>query len=193
MNRTAIIKRGAAVLVLAAAIFAAAYHFSYPIELNMATLPEEIAAFDSRFDSGGEFPAVTVYDGAGIGNREYYLIEINGELGSATLKRSLTGRYKIECLRHGAGGLRDAVVESGGRKYLLLGGRDGGSRIARITVAIGGQSYDLGIDKPRDHFLLKTEIGRQADDNHVDRDKVWFYSRDGEDITGLYDLSGGGI
>ena len=159
-----IIRRGAVVLTLAAAVLAAAYQASYPIKLNMLTLPKQIAAFDGRFDDAGNLPEVTVYGGAGLGNREYYLIEIGGELGSVTLKRSLTGRYRIECLRYGTGGLRDAIVESGGKKYLLLGGRDAAARIARIAVSIGGLSYDLENDGPGDHFLLCTEIDRRVED-----------------------------
>ena len=34
--------------------------------------------------------------------------------GGVTLRRSLTGRYKIEYIRYGDGGFRDAIVESGG-------------------------------------------------------------------------------
>ena len=56
--------------------------------------------------------------------------------GGVTLRRSLTGRYKIEYIRYGDGGLRDAVVENGGRKYLLLGGRDAASQAVRETAAL---------------------------------------------------------
>lgn len=42
------VRRGAAVLVLAAALLVAWYHFSYPVELNMVTLPKEIVAFHNR-------------------------------------------------------------------------------------------------------------------------------------------------
>ena len=41
-------------------------------------------------------------------------MEIGEYLGSVTLERGLTGRYKIEYLRYGDGGFRDAIVESGG-------------------------------------------------------------------------------
>lgn len=187
------IKRAAAVLVLAAVIFAAAYHASYPIELNMATLPKEIAAFLNRESEDWNPSEITVYGGVSVGNREYYLMEIGERLGSATLRRSLTGRYKIEYLRYGDVGLRDAIVESGGRKYLLLGGRDPTAQIARIAVSIDGRSYELENPNPGDHFLLCTEIDSRTEDNHIDLDRLAFYNGAGEDITGLYDLSGGGI
>ena len=194
MNITAkTIKRGAAVLILAAALLAAWYHFSYPIELNMVTLPKEIAAFHNRESEDWDPSEITVYGGVSVGDREYYLMEMGEYLGSVTLKRSLTGRYQIEYLRYGDGSFRDAIVESGGKKYLLLGGRDLAARIARITVAIDGRSYELENPNPGDHFLLCTEIDRRAEDNHVDLDKVRFLDADGKDITELYDLSGGGI
>lgn len=186
-------KRGAAALVLAAALAAAAYHFSYPMELNLATLPEEVASFLNRESEDWDPSEITVYDGVALGNREYYLMEIGEHLGSVALKRSLTGRYRIEYLRYGGGGLRDAIVESGGKKYLLLGGRDLTARIARITVSIGGRSYELENPNPRDHFLLCTEIDSRTEDNHIDLDRLAFYNEAGEDITGLYDLSGGGL
>lgn len=187
------IKRGAAAFALAAVLLAAWYHFSYPIELNLATLPEEIAAFHNRESEDWDPSEITVYGGASVGDREYYLMEIGEYLGSVTLKRSLTGRYKIEYLRYGDGGFRDSIMENGGKKYLLLGGRDIAARIARITVSIDSRTYELENPAPRDHFLLCAEIDSRTEDNHVDRDKVRFYSADGEDITGLYDLSGGGI
>ncbi len=91
------------------------------------------------------------------------------------------------------GEVRPEDLESGGKKYILLGGRDAAARIARIAVSIGGLSYDLENDGPGDHFLLCTEIDRRVEDNHINRDGVRFYSAEGEDITELYDLRGGGI
>ena len=108
------VRRGAAVLILAAAVLSAAYHFSYPIELNLAMLPEEIAAFHNRESEDWDPSEITVYDGVGVGDREYCLMEIGEYLGSVTLERGLTARYKIEYLRYGDGGFRDAIVESGG-------------------------------------------------------------------------------
>lgn len=186
-------KRGAAALALAAALLAAWYHFSYPIELNMAKLPEQIAAFHNRESEDWDASEITVYGGVSVGDREYYLMEMGEYLGSVTLRRSLTGRYKIEYLRYGGGGLRKGIVESGGKKYLLVGGRDLTARIARITVSMDGRSYELENPNPGDHFLLCAEIDPRTEDNHIDLDHLVFYNEAGEDITGLYDLSGGGL
>lgn len=187
------IKRGAAGLLLGAALVLLWDWTAHPIELNMVTLPEQIAAFHNRESEDWDPSEITVYGGVSVGNREYYLMEMGEYLGSVTLERGLTGRYKIEYIRYGDGGLQDAVVENGGRKYFLVGCRDAASQIVRITVSIGGRSYDLENDTPRDHFLLCAEIDSRTEDLHVDRDKIRFYNKDGEDVTGLYDLSGGGI
>ena len=187
------IKRGAAGLLLGAALVLLWDWTAHPIELNMVTLPEQIAAFHNRESEDWDPSEITVYSGVSVGNREYCLMEMGEYLGSVTLERGLTGRYKIEYIRYGDGGLQDAVVENGGRKYFLVGGRDAASQIVRITVSIGGRSYDLENDTPRDHFLLCAEIDSRTEDLHVDRDKIRFYNKDGEDVTGLYDLSGGGI
>lgn len=187
------IKRGAAALLLGAALVLLWDWAAHPIELNMATLPEQIAAFHNRESEDWDPSEITVYGGVSVGNREYYLMEIGEFLGSVTLERGLTGRYKIKYLRYGDGGFQDAIVESGGRKYLLLGGRCMTARVARITVSIDGRSYELENPNPGDHFLLCTEIDSRTEDNHVDLDKVRFFDADGKDITGDCDLSGGGL
>ena len=102
------------ILLLAALLLAAAYQVSYPIEWNLVTLPEEIAAFHNRESEDWDPSEITVYGGVSVGDREYCLMEIGEYLGSVTLERGLTGRYKIEYLRYGDGGFRDAIVESGG-------------------------------------------------------------------------------
>lgn len=102
-------------------------------------------------------------------------MEIGEYLGSVTLRRSLTGRYKIEYLRYGDGGFRNAIVESEGKKYLLLGGRDLTARIAGIAVSIDGRSYELENPNPGDHFLLCTEIDSRTEDNHIDLARLAFY------------------
>lgn len=189
------VRRGAAVLILAAVILAAAYHVSYPVKLNMATLPEEIAAFLDHGAGTWDASDIRLYDGVELGNRVYFLLEagMEMELGRAILERGPLGGYRIDRVGYGGGNFLDGIVESEGKKYLLLGGRDVAGRIARIEVTIEGRTYELENPAPRDHFLLCAEIDSRTEDNHVDRDKVRFYSADGEDITGLYDLSGGGI
>ena len=189
------VRRGAAVLILAAALAAAAYHVSYPIELNMATLPEEIAAFLDHGAGTWDASDIRLYDGVELGNRVYFLLEaeMEMELGRVILERGPLGGYRIDRVGYGGGNFLDGIVESEGKKYLLLGGRDVAGRIARITVSIDGQTYELENTARRDHFLLCTEIDSRTEDNHIDKDRVTFYDEAGKDVTGLYDLGGGGI
>lgn len=189
------VRRGAAVLILAAVILAAAYHVSYPIKLNLATLPEEIAAFLDHGTGTWDASDIRLYDGVELGNRVYVLLEtgMEMELGRVILERGPLGGYRIDRVGYGGGNFLDGMVEIGGKRYLLFGGRDISARIARIAVFIEGQSYDLALPKRDGHFLVYTEISGYVEDNHVDRDRVTFYNEAGEDITGLYDLSGGGI
>lgn len=187
-------KRILGLLVLTAVCVGVGYHLSYPIKLNMITLPKHIQDFYNRGRSAAQPPSVTLFGGVGIGDREYYLLEIGEDmdLGRVVLKRGLNGRYRIERLGYGGGNFLEGIVEDGGKKYFLFGGRDHTAQIAKIAVLIEGQTYELPVNKP-DHFLLYTEIDSRVEDNHVDRDHIMFYNAEGENITALYDLSGGGI
>ena len=187
------INRVAAVLILAVICVAIGYHLSYPLKLNIVTLPKHIQDFYNRGRIANQAPTIVLYDGVGIGNKEYYLVEIGEDLGSVTLEKGLFGRCRIHHLSYGSGNFLDGIIKSGEKKYLLFGGRDYTSQISRITVSIDGLVYDLYVPKAKDHFLLYTEIDNRAEDNHVNRGTVVFYNEKGDNITGLYDLSGGGI
>lgn len=182
-------------LILAALCIGIGYHFSYPIKLDPVTLPEYIQDFYNRGRSAAQSPAVTLFDSVGIGNKEYYLLEIGQDidLGCAVLNKGLNGRYRISNLSYSGGNFLDGIVEDGEKKYFLFGGRDHTAQITKITAFIEGETYELPIDKARDHFLLYTEIDSYVEGNHADRNRITFYNAEGEDITELYDLSGGGI
>jgi hypothetical protein len=179
--------------ILIAICILAGYHLSYPIQLNMDTLPEYIQEFYSKGHSSAATPVVKLYDGVSLGRKEYYLIEIGEDLGTVTLEKGLTGRYKITHLSYGDGNFEDGIIESNGKKYLLFGGRDISSQIFKITVLVDGQTYELGDGEAKDHFLFYTEIDGYGEDNHVDRSNIGLYDENGTNITERYDLSGGGI
>lgn len=170
-----------------------AYHFSYPIKLNWATLPNDIADYYSQYHHDQPNPSIALYSGVEIGRKAYYLIGIGEDLGAVTLEKGITGRYKFTHLSYGSGNFLDGITEDSGRKYVLFGGRDSTAQISRITVRIGGQSYELTLPNESEHFLLYTEINSQVEDAHVDRNYLAFYNKNGEDITNHYSLSGGGI
>jgi len=183
------------IFILSAVCLGIGYYFSYPIEQNMVTLPRHIQNFYNRGRSVAQSPAIALFDGVGIGNRQYFLLEIgeNQDLGRVVLEKGLNGRYKITNLGYGGGNFLDGIVEDSGKKYFLFGGRDNTAQIAKISVLIEGQAYNMNVDKGKDHFLLCTEVDSHVKDNHTDRDDITLYNAVGEDITELYDLSGGGI
>lgn len=181
------------VLILLIIIVLSVCHFSYPIKWNEDTLPENIAYYYIQSHNDQQVPSIVLFNGVEIGRKAYYLIEVGEDLGSVTLERGWNGRYKFTHLGYGDGNFLDGIIEDNGRKYFLFGGRDMTAQISRIEVYIDGQSYDLPVPNEADHFLLCTEISSWAEDNHVDRDRLTFYNKEGEDITELYSLSGGGI
>ncbi|MDO4581610.1 MAG: hypothetical protein Q4B96_03385 [Bacillota bacterium] len=110
-----------------------------------------------------------------------------------TLEKGLTGRYRITHLGYGDGNFLDGIIENDGEKYFLFGGRDMPAQIRKIEVMIDGRTYELENGSARDHFLCYTKIDDRVEDDHVDRDSIILYNEAGEDITDLYNLSGGGI
>lgn len=83
-------------------------------------------------------------------------------------------------------------AHSGSRKCLLYGGRNTGRQITSITVALEGLRYRLELPQ-KERFLVSAEIDNRIASDHLDLDQVTLWNADGEDITGKYDLSGGGI
>ena len=115
------------------------------------------------------------------------------ELGTVTLEKGLTGRYKFTRLSYGEGQFRNGIVEHGDKKYLLYGGRDMSAQISEISVEIHGEVYQLELPKPGEYFLVCTEVKSYTGDNHVLPDQITLFDAQGKDITEQYDLSGGGI
>lgn len=188
MKRT-IVKSVLIFSVIAIIVLCALYRLAYPLKLNMNTLPGKIADFYNQEDS----LTIAVYDGVEIGNRAYYLIEVGEKLGSVTLEKGLNGRYRFTHLGYGDGDFLDGIVEYRGKKYILFGGRDLIGEIAGVSIPIDGQTYNLNMQDADNIFLNCMQINGYTQDMHIDRDKISFFNDEGEDITKLYDLSGGGI
>ena len=182
MKRRAVLALAVLAVVVLCAL--AGICLTYPIKLDQATLPGYLADFYDRGRSTPLSPQVTVYDELELGRRNYYLFELGPdlELGTATLERGPLGRYRIVRMGWGGGNFQNSVVESGGKKYLLIAGRDAGEQIAKISAQLGGETYDL---YPQgDHFLVCTELSDTVGDTHVD--DLTFYNGAGEDISGDY-------
>lgn len=137
MKRRAVLALAVLAVVVLCAL--AGICLTYPIKLDQATLPGYLADFYDRGRSTPLAPQVTVYDELELGRRNYYLFELGPdlELGTATLERGPLGRYRIVRMGWGGGNFQNNVVESGGKKYLLIAGRDAGSRSPKYPPSLG--------------------------------------------------------
>ena len=193
MRRKKIILGGVLIVLLAAGWFLLDQYFSYPIKLNMVTLPEYIREFSNRGYSVERTTQVDIHSGVAIGNREYYLVDLDGDFGYVLLERGLSGRYKILNLGSSGGAFRKGVVEVDGEKYLLFAGRDVGGVIDRIEVVIDHVTYALDVPTNYPFFVhTKLEDGATAQGMFGLGD-ITFYDKDGTDVTDQYNLSGGGF
>lgn len=179
---------------LLAALLIVGYQYNaYPIELNMVTLPEYIREIHDRGYSVEHTTQVDIHSGVTIGNRAYYLVDLDGAFGYVSLERGPFGRYKINHLGSGNSAFRRSVVEVDGEKYLLFAGRDMGHVIDRIEVVIDHVTYTLEVPQNYPFFVhTKLEDGATAQGMFGLGD-VTFYDKNGVDITDQYNLSGGGF
>lgn len=92
---------------LAAVLVCVGYRAVYPPELNYVTLPHHLQEAYDRSRSTPLSPDIRLYSGVGIGEQEYILLTLDGELGSATLKRGPLGRWRVERLSWGDGDFRN--------------------------------------------------------------------------------------
>lgn len=165
--------------VVAAAVIAGAYHFSFPVKADCGNLAACIRDFYNRGRSIAYSPSIQIHDSITLGKTTYVLIELDEDLGHVVLVRGMTGRYKIDRLGYGGGNFRHGIVESGGRKYLLYGGRNTGRQIASITVALEGLRYRLELPQ-KERFLISAEIDNRIASDHLDLDPVTLWNADGK-------------
>ena len=187
----------AAALILALLLVMAAVdqsRLAYPIDPDCANLDAAVAAFYDWGDQPPRDVPVRLYDSVDIGRSRYVLCELGPELelGTVELKRSLTGRYKIDHLSWGGGNFRFGTAEADGRTYLLAGGRNTACRIGSLVFDIEGQTCTLTLPAS-ERFLVSAPLEAQPETRWPDISKVRVYDAQGLDITEQVDLSGGGI
>lgn len=180
------------IAILTAAVCVAGYHNSYPIELNMVTLPNYISEFHNRGRNAGDKDTIMLYgSGVSVGNKEYYLLDVGEAFGYVALERGLTGRYKISHIGYGSGSFRKGIIENDERKYLLFAGRDPADEIRHISVEIQGFTYEMDVQRETSPFLFCIEIDDSITGLDLSLENIVFYDEEGNDITEMYDLSGG--
>lgn len=166
----------------------------YPVEPDLSGLETGLQDAWMRGRPAGTPPEMLVHQHLPVGDRIYVLFEVGPglDLGTAALERSWTGRWRVGRMGWGSGNVREEVVEVGGTKFLLLGGRNTGARIARADCTLDGSVYTLEIPQA-ERFLVRTEVDDATQARHIDLGSLRLFDRAGTEITADYDLSGGGI
>lgn len=183
-----------AVLCAAALCALACYHFSYPIKQDDETLAGHVREYYSRGADSRQDVAIVLYrGGVSVGNRTYYLVDFGEDFGYVCLERGLTGRYKISHLGSGSGSFRKGILADGKENVFLLGGRDIAQRIKKITVTVEGGDYEMDVPDHGGTFLVSAPVAGHIGQSYVHLEDIAFYDETGAEITGEYDLSGGGF
>ena len=152
---------------------------------------EALTAAISEYGRGGY--AVELYSWVEFDGTVYYLAELSGQLGYARLSKGQNGGYQLDELGRGTGDFREMIFGLNGTKYLLMGGRNKEPRIAKITAAIDGIVYEFTVDDTADHYFFCVELDPQPSSSDLNRGNVFFYDREGNDVTDSYVLTGGGF
>lgn len=177
-------------IVLAVACAAAIYCCAYPIPARSADMTQVIQNYYSgRQDAPSQ---IAVRSSIALGGREYYLIELDGSFGRATLQTGLFGRRRLTHIGCG-GNFADGIVEANGKHYLVIGMRDFAEEVETITATIAGETYELRAGGNSGYILSHTEVSPFVEDNHIDLSCIKLYNASGTDITANYSLHGGGI
>ena len=173
----------AGVTLLIVCVILVCAHFLYRIEPDQTNLKESIASFYNRNrPEWSHAKEIQVYGWIEFADNAYCLIEIDGELGYAILKKSIAGRYKIEQLGYGNHDYRGGIVEQDGRNYLLYGGRNPRTRIAEIQVEVDDVIYSLAVPKG-DYFFVCTEIKYTRKEEYRWEPEALVFDAEGKDIT----------
>lgn len=178
---------GAGVLLVAITVIF--YHFSFPVKEDCGNLTECINDFSNRGYSIAYSNDIKLYDSVVLGEKQYILIELNGQLGRVVLVHGIIGRYRIDELGYGSGNFREEIVESNGKKYLLFGGKNTSLELSNITFTLEDQNYKMDIP-PKKRFLVHTEVDSRMQITYMDLDSLRFYDAQGEDITKQVDWNG---
>ena len=156
----------------------------YPVEPDLSGLETGLQDFWMRGRPAGAPPEMLVHQHLPVGDRIYVLVEVGPELdlGTAALERSWTGRWRVGYMRWGGGNVREEVVETGGRQYILLGGRNTGEQIVSAAFTLDGTAYQVEIPRqPR--FLVCTEVDGRTEAAHLDLGTLTWYNAQGGEVT----------
>lgn len=146
-----------------------------------------IADYYSHGRSTAQTPDVRILDSVAVGGTRYVLMEIDGQLGSAVMSENSGGNYRIDHIGYGNVDFRESIIESDGRKYLLLAGKDNGMDVACVTFRLGGVPHEIRVARsqnpPDGTFFVCAEVNCHTDDAHLDLDTLALYDSEGRNIS----------
>lgn len=167
------------------------YAAAYPIKSDFSNLKEGIVSFHKRGNQSGSSLSVEQYNAIELGKKAYVLVEVDGGLGCVTLAKGLTGQYQLEYMRYGETAFREGVVESEGKKYLLVAGKNPSLNIASITATFAGTEYTLEVPE-EEIYLVYTEVDANVEADRVGLENFKFWDAQNQDITEELNIEGGG-
>lgn len=110
----------------------------YPNKANDSNLEKNINRFCERGQQEEFSTPVTLYDSITLAKNKYVLVELNAQLGVATLKKGISGDYKIDELGCGNRNFIEFVANNKEKNYVLFGGRNMSLQIAKVTFTLEG-------------------------------------------------------
>ncbi|MDY3282461.1 hypothetical protein [Dysosmobacter sp.] len=177
-------KRSALAAILTLAVLAAMvlrlYGSAYPIAPDGSNLESYAADYLAR---GASDPGpLKLYESIDLGDRRWTLMEWGEDLGALRLEKGLNGRFRLTGASYGSANFQEWVVEAGGGKYFLLGGRNACFNIGQVTVTLSGREYHMDIPEG-DRFFTAVEVDSRTEENRAGPESLRFYDRAGNELT----------
>ena len=185
MKKWAVIGILAAVLAVCVLLIGKYQDQKYPIQPDHSNLQEEVTWWVNR---GYDQPVldVVIHDYVDLGDRQYVLIDVDGQFGRAWLEKGRNGQYRVAGHGHGTGNFQYEKVEMDGVHYFLWSGKNQYFGIRELSFEIENETYRAEIPEG-DHFIVLVEVdppwAPDTSPRYIDVNTVHFYDADGQDIT----------
>ena len=108
--------------------------------------------------------------------------EVGALIRALRLEKGLNGRFRLTGASYGTANFQEWVVEAGGGKYFLLGGRNAFFNIGQVTVTLSGREYRMDIPEG-ERFFTAVEVDSRTEENRAAPEALRFYDRAGNDLT----------
>jgi len=173
----------AAVLIIAALLYCSIYPVTAE-GLEARRAAEEL----SGLPAGGMMLCV------GLQDRDYIWLTSSGDLlVTVKMEKGPFGRFRSRGASATDAAFVNGLAECGGRRYMVVGGRNTGGRISAMEFTLDNREYRIDIVNPGEIFLEYLELDGAVGERNIFAEDIALYDAAGEDITALYELGSGGI